>query len=145
MSFYLQQKNLAISKKMGINTSKLTPTYRGTSYKDLAEHFFGTCVSSKQGKLLLTLWTLQIVISIGAGIKQRREKARSKAQHKESSTKMEGSSSSKHPPTLITQLKTILPLAFPSVWNKSCLYLLCYTLALIVRIWLTIKVPILHI
>ena len=46
-----------------VNYSKFLsdPHYRGSSYKDLIQHFMTVCLSTKKGKILIALWATGVV------------------------------------------------------------------------------------
>jgi hypothetical protein len=124
---------------MGVNYSKTALDYRGSTYKDLLEHFLSTALSTNKGKLLIFLWTSGLIGSFSWGVFQKRNRSLGFKEHSKEKN-AEKPVAEKKPPGLIQQLKDILPLAFPSIWNKSSMYLSSYTVLLVLRILLTIQV-----
>jgi len=121
---------------------------KGDTYSALFKHFVSTCTSTSKGKLLLTLWGGGGAITILWGIYQKvlsANRARGKKENPRSGDHSEKNSQDRNPfPTarkgLVAQLKQILPMAFPSMWSHSTGYLTVYTIFLVARILLTIKI-----
>eukprot|EP01096_Ripella_sp_DP13-Kostka_P015549 TRINITY_DN7348_c0_g1_i1.p1 TRINITY_DN7348_c0_g1~~TRINITY_DN7348_c0_g1_i1.p1 ORF type:complete len:727 (+),score=355.64 TRINITY_DN7348_c0_g1_i1:147-2327(+) len=151
---------------------------RGTTNKELLNHFVSTALGTKKGKFLVTSWVLILGTSVTVGflksIRQRRWKRAERAlkNHIEKSPSLQqlqtlnreleeaaassSSSSSelsveekrqeelKRRPIasrgLVDQLKFLLRIGFPSVFSRSTMHLVVYTILLGVRILLTIKI-----
>lgn len=113
------------------------------TYRDLCYHFFSSIFQTKPGRLLIAIWFFGSGSSIILGAIQKvyLKHQKNKAEVAKNKLTKDAEASKKMKQTLLDQLKPILKISFPSLYDKSTFYFTLYTLFLIIRIWLTIKVP----
>eukprot|EP01114_Cavostelium_apophysatum_P017844 TRINITY_DN5390_c0_g1_i3.p1 TRINITY_DN5390_c0_g1~~TRINITY_DN5390_c0_g1_i3.p1 ORF type:complete len:519 (+),score=144.67 TRINITY_DN5390_c0_g1_i3:130-1686(+) len=113
---------------------------RGHDYPSLFKHFAQITTSTRRGKILLSAWFFGSAGSIILGIIGKAYFRKQRAQQRKLEQEKNESAALQRRPTLIQQLRKILPIAFPSLVSTSSLYLSAYTVLLILRILLTIKI-----
>jgi len=121
---------------MGNQSKEVFRDTKGTTYPELIGHFFGSFREGKAGKIVLGAWAAGSLVTFILGFWQRKIR---EAKRRNNSKKTEKTESEPQK-SLLQELKLLLPLAFPSPFSRSSIHLLLFTVNLIVRILLTVKI-----
>ena len=111
----------------------------GRNVTEMIKHFCSLVWSMKKGKLLTAVWGAGLFTCFLAAFSKYKEQQRSK-KLRQSSPDESKQRRSHYNESLITLLKPILKISFPSLLSDTTGHLLGYTVLLCARILLTIKI-----
>jgi hypothetical protein len=105
----------------------------GTNLSEMGAHFVRIIYSSRIGKALIGVWLIGLLTATGFGAWNRLHSKKVVRVKKESDKKQARGS-------FMEDMKKIIKIAFPRLFCKTSIHLGFYTLLLIFRIILTIKI-----
>ena len=106
----------------------------GNSLREMGGHFASVVLSSKKGKVLVSIWSAALLTCLLVAIRKAQGRAGKPALSEKSPVPKRASKS------LLKMLAPLLTVTFPSLFSKTSLHLVAYTTLLCLRILLTIKI-----